>query len=59
MLSLLRVQQFGRQLSFMRPALAAVLVFGFLVWDMSKNQGQYTRSITASLDDVARQVRWR
>jgi hypothetical protein len=40
----------------MRPALLAVLVFGFLVWDMSKNHGQYSRSITASLDDVARQM---
>ena len=40
----------------MRPALVAVLVFGFLVWDMSKNHGRYSRSITASLDGVARQV---
>lgn len=40
----------------MRPALLAMLVFGFLVWDMSKNHGHYSRLITASLDDVARQI---
>jgi len=40
----------------MRPALLAVLVFGFLVWDMSKNQGQYSRSLAGSLDNDARQV---
>jgi hypothetical protein len=43
----------------MRPVLAAVLVFGFLVWDMTKNHGQYSRSLSASLDDVARQIRFR
>jgi hypothetical protein len=43
----------------MRPALIAVLVFVFVVWDVSKNHGHYSRSITASLDDVARQVSWR
>ena len=43
----------------MRWALVPLLVFGFLVWDMSKNHGHYTRSISASLDDLARQVRWR
>jgi hypothetical protein len=46
----------GAYSSFMRPALAALFVFGFLVWDMSKNQGQYTRSIGSSLDHAARQV---
>ena len=40
----------------MRPALLAVLVFGFLVWDMSKNHGQYSRTLSGSLDNVARQV---
>jgi len=49
----------GLRTEFMRPALAALLVFGFLVWDMSKNHGQYTRSITASLDHAVRQVSWR
>ena len=44
---------------FMRPALAALLVFGFLAWDMSKNHGHYSRMLSASLDDAARQVRWR
>jgi hypothetical protein len=43
----------------MRPVLAAVFVFVFLVWDMTKNHGHYSRSLSASLDDVARQVRFR
>jgi hypothetical protein len=38
----------------MRPALAAVLVFGFLVWDMAKNDSRYARTLTASFDDLAR-----
>lgn len=40
----------------MRPALLAMLVFGFLVWDMSKNHGRFSHSISASIDDVARQI---
>lgn len=43
----------------MRSALMAVLVFGFLVWDMSKNRGLYSRAISASFGDVARQVNLR
>ena len=41
--------------SFMRWALISLLVFVFLILDMSKNHGQYTRSISASLDHVWRQ----
>jgi hypothetical protein len=43
----------------MRPAFVAFLVFCVLVWDMTKNHGHYSRLISASLDDAARQVRWR
>ena len=44
---------------FMRWALIPLLAFAFLVWDISKNHGQYTRSISASLEDVWREIRWR
>jgi hypothetical protein len=40
----------------MRPVLVAVLAFGFLVWDMSRNQGRYTHAMTASVDDFTRQI---
>ena len=43
----------------MRWALVPLFVFGLLVWDMSKNHGQYTRSISTSLEEVWRQVLWR
>ena len=36
----------------MRLTLAAIVVFGFLAWDMSRNHGYYTRHINAHLDDV-------
>ena len=39
----------------MRWAPIPLLVFVFLILDMSKNHGQYTRSISASLDHVWRQ----
>jgi hypothetical protein len=42
----------------MRLTFAAVLTFGFLVWDMSRNNGHYVRQINASIDDIVREVRW-
>ena len=43
----------------MRVALVPVLLFGFLVWDMTENDARDARTITASLDDASRQVRLR
>ena len=43
----------------MRFALAAVVAFGILVWDIRQNNGHYTRQLNASIDDIAREVRWR
>jgi hypothetical protein len=41
----------------MRLTLAAIVVFGFLAWDMSRNHGYSTRHINAHLDDIGRQIR--
>ena len=41
----------------MRPVLVAVLMFGFLAWDMAKNDGRYSRTINASsMISLARSV---
>jgi hypothetical protein len=41
----------------MRLILVAIFVFGFLAWDISQNNGQYTHNISAYLDDIGRSVR--
>ena len=41
----------------MRLTFAAIVVFGFLAWDMSRNHGYYTRHINAHLDDIGRKIR--
>ena len=38
----------------MRYALPALVAFGILVWDISRNNGHYTRQLDASLNDSAR-----
>ena len=42
----------------MRLILVAIFAFGFLVWDMGRNNGHCVREINASIDDVLREVRW-
>ena len=43
----------------MRLILAVIFVFGFLIWDISLNDGYYSRHINGYLYDFAREVRWR
>jgi hypothetical protein len=43
----------------LRLMLATVLVFMFMAWDMSRNHGQYTRSINNSLRDLVREAQLR
>ena len=43
----------------MRLSLVAILVFVFLAWDMSRNDGHHARRINGYLYDFAREVHWR
>jgi len=43
----------------MRLILVVIFVFGFLIWDISLNDGYYARHINGYLYDFAREVRWR
>lgn len=41
----------------MRLTLAAIVAFVLLAWDMSRNNGYYTRHINAYLEDIGREIR--
>jgi hypothetical protein len=41
----------------MRFALAAVVAFAFLAWDIGRNNGRYARQLDASMDGFTREVR--
>ncbi len=42
----------------MRLTLVAIFVSVFLAWDMSRNDGNYSRHIKGYFYDFAREVRW-
>jgi hypothetical protein len=49
----------GVLIVMMRLTVVAILLFVFLAWDMSRNDGYYTRQANGYLYDFARKVGWR
>jgi hypothetical protein len=43
----------------LRLMTVTVLFFMFMAWDLSRNHGEYTRSINESLRDLAREAQLR